>query len=68
MSLFGLQVHDTAFSQVKQAICNDITLRFFDSDLPLYREVDPSKKDIGAVMLQPVKNIKNTSTTNIQIT
>ena len=49
------QVHDTAFSQMKQAICKDITLRFFDSDLPLYIEVDTSKKGIGAVMLQPDK-------------
>ena len=40
------QVHDTAFTQVKQAICKDITLRFFDSDLPLYIEVDASKKVI----------------------
>ena len=59
------QVHDTAFSQVKQAICKDITLRFFDSDLPLYIEVDASKKGIGAVMLQPDKNTKNTSSSSI---
>ena len=54
-------VHDTAFSQVKEAICKDIMLRFFDADLPLYIEVDASKKGIGAVMLQPDKNAKNTS-------
>ena len=54
-------VHDAAFSQVKEAICKDITLRFFDADLPLYIEVDASKKGIGAVMLQPDKNTKNTS-------
>ena len=30
------QVHGTTFSQLKQAICKDITLQFFDSDLPLY--------------------------------
>ena len=59
------QVHDTAFSQLKQAICKDITLQFFDSDLPLYIEVDASKKGIGAVMLQPDKNTKNTSNTVI---
>ena len=59
------QVHDTAFSQVKQAICKDITLRFFDLDLPLYIEVDASKKGIRAVMLQPDKNTKNTSNISI---
>ena len=55
----------TAFSQLKQAICKDITLQLFDSDLPLYIEVDASKKGIGAVMLQPDKNTKNTSNTVI---
>ena len=59
------EVHDTAFSQLKQAICKDITLRFFDSDLSLYIEVDASKKDIGAVMLQPDKNTKTTSSSSI---
>ena len=54
-------VHDAAFSQVKEAIWKDITLRFFDADLPLYIEVDASKKGIGAVMLQPDKSTKNTS-------
>ena len=54
-------VHDAAFSQVKEAICKDITLRFFDTDLTLYIEVDASKKGIGAVMLQPDKSTKNTS-------
>ena len=37
------QVHDTTFSQLKQAICKDINLKFFDSDLPLYIEVDTSR-------------------------
>ena len=30
------QVHDKAFKNLKQAICKDISLQFFDSDLPLY--------------------------------
>ena len=50
---------------MKEAICKDITLRFFDTNLPLYIEVDASKKGIGAVMLQPDKNTKNTSSTDI---
>ena len=58
-------VHDVAFSHFKEAICKDTTLRFFHSDLPLYIEVDASKKGIGAVMLHPDKNVKNTSSTDI---
>ena len=63
--LVWTHVHDAAFMQVKEAICKDITLRFFDADLPLYIEVDASKKGIGAVMLQPDKNTKNTSNDTI---
>ena len=59
------QVDDTAFSQVKQAIFKDITLQLFDSELPLYIEVNASGKGIGAAMLQPDKNTKNTSNTTI---
>ena len=54
-------------STLKQAICKDITLQFFDSDLPLYIEADASQKGIGAVMLQPDKNCKNTSNTEIPV-
>ena len=35
-------VQDAAFSQFKEAICKDITLRFFVSDLLHYIEVDAS--------------------------
>ena len=59
------QVHDKAFNNLKQAIYKDITLQFFDSDLPLYIEADASQKGIGAFMLQPDKKCKNTSTTEI---
>ena len=59
------QVHDKAFKNLKQAICKDIALQFFDSDLPLYIEADTSQKGIGAIMLQPDKKCKNTSTTGI---
>ena len=58
MNLFG---HKSMTQQLKQAICKDIILQIFDSDLPLYIEVDASKKGIGAAMLQPDKNTKNTS-------
>ena len=59
------QVHDKAFENLKQAICKDITLQFFESDLPLYIEADASQKGIGAVMLQPNKSHKNTSKSEI---
>ena len=59
------QVHDKAFENPKEAICKDITLQFFDSDLPLYIEADASQKGIRAIMLQPDKSHKNTSNTEI---
>ena len=59
------QVHDKAFKNPKQAICKDIALQFFDSDLPLYIEADASQKGIGAIMLQPDKKCKNTSTAGL---
>ena len=59
------QIHDKAFNNLKQAICKDITLQFFDSDLSLYIKADASQKGIGAIMLQPDKKCKNTSTTEI---
>ena len=58
---YWTQVHEMAFNQLKEAIAKDVTLQFFNQDLPLYIEVDASKKGIGAVMLQPDKNTKNTS-------
>ena len=59
------QVHDKAFENLKQAICKDITLQFFDSDLPLYIEADASQKGIRVIMLQPDKSHKNTSKSEI---
>ena len=59
------QVHEKAFENLKQAICKDITLQFFDSDLPLYIKADTSQKGIGAIMLQPDKSHKNISNTEI---
>ena len=59
------QVHDKAFKNPKQAICKDIALQFLDSDLPLYIEADASQKGIGAIVLQPDKKCKNTSTTGL---
>ena len=58
-------IHEKAFKQLKEAIAKDVTLQFFNQDLPLYTEVDASKKGIGAVMLQPDKNCKNTGNSEI---
>ena len=53
---YWTQVREKAFNHLKEAIAKDVTLQFFNQDLPLYIEVDASKKGIGAVMLQPDKN------------
>ena len=39
----------------------DVTLKYFDSNLPIYIETDASKKGIGVVMLQPDNSVENTS-------
>ena len=52
---YWTQVHEKAFYQLKEAIAKDVTLQFSIQDLPLYIEVDASKKGIGAAMLQPDK-------------
>ena len=44
---------------------NDVKLNFYDSNNPLYIEVDTSKKGIGAVMLQEDSIVKNTSKCDI---
>ena len=60
-----LKVHNEAFKTLKNAIVKDVTLKYFDSNLPFYIETDASKKDIGAVMLQPDNSVKNTSRTEV---
>ena len=39
----------------------DVTLKYFDSNLPIYIETDASKKGTGVVMLQPDDSVENTS-------
>ena len=43
----------------------DVTLKYFDSNLPIYIETDASKKGIGVVMLQPDNSVENTSRTDV---
>ena len=53
------------FDQLKLHVSNDVKLNFYDSNKPLYIEVDTSKKGIGAVMLQEDSIVKNTSNCDI---
>ena len=53
--------HAEAFNRLKGAICKDVTLKYFDSGLPIYIECDASKKGFGVVMLQLDSAIENTS-------
>ena len=46
--------HQICFEQIKDAVCKDVTLRFYDPNLPLYIETDTSQKGIGVVLLQPI--------------
>ena len=57
--------HTEAFNKLKTAICKDVTLKYFDSPLPIYIECDASKKGIGVVMLQPDSAIENTSKSGV---
>ena len=58
-------VHQQMFDQLKMHVSNDVKLNFYDSKKPLYKEVDTSKKGIGAVMLQEDSIVKNTSKCDI---
>ena len=60
-----LKVHDKAFKILKNEIAKDVTLKYFDSNLPIYIETDTSKKGIGVVMLQPDNSVENTSHTEV---
>ena len=43
----------------------DVTLKYFDSNLPIYIETDAWKKGIGVVMSQPDNSVENTSHTEV---
>ena len=58
-------IHQQTFDQLKLHVSNDVKLNFYDSNKPLYIEVDTSKKGIGAVMLQEDSIVKNTSKCDI---
>ena len=56
---YWTQAHEKAFNQLKEVIPNDVTLQFFNQDLPLYIEVDASKKGIAAVMTKTLRHLRH---------
>ena len=56
-----MSVHQCAFDQIKLHVSNDVKLQFYDAHKPLYIEVDMSKKNIGALMLQEDTIVRNDS-------
>ena len=41
--------HQVCFEQTKDAMCKDVTLKFYDPSLPTYIETDASHNGIGVV-------------------
>ena len=60
-------VHQRAFDQIKLHDSNDVKLQFYDARKTLYIEVDTSKKDIGAVMLQEDNIMRDDSKSGSEI-
>ena len=46
--------HQVCFEQIKDAVCKDVTLKFYDPSLPTYIETVASQNGIGVVLLQPI--------------
>ena len=48
------QNHQTCFDKIKEVVCKDVTLKFYDPNLPIFIETDASQNGIGVVLLQPL--------------
>ena len=48
------QNHQLCFDNIKEAVCKDIILKFYDPNLPIFIETDASQNGIGVVLLQPL--------------
>ena len=48
------QNHQLCFDDIKETVCKDITLKFYDPNLPIFIETDASQNGIGVVLLQPL--------------
>ena len=46
--------YQEAFNQIRQLVCKDTTLQYFDVRKPVTVQVDASKKGLGAALLQDV--------------
>ena len=44
--------HQTCFDKIKEAVCKDVTLKFYDPNLSIFIETDASQNSIGVVLLQ----------------
>ena len=50
------QNHQLCFDQIKEAVCKDITSKFYDPNLPIFIETDASQNGTGVVLLQPLES------------
>ena len=48
------QNHQTCFDKIKEAVYKDVTLKFYDLNLPIFIETDASQNGTGVVLLQPL--------------
>ena len=46
------KTHQEAFNTIKDAICEEALLSYYDKDKPIFIEVDASGQGLGAVLLQ----------------
>ena len=57
--------HQTYFDKIKETVCKDVTLKFYDPNLPIFIETDASQNGIGVVLLQPLDSYFKLDENNI---